>query len=101
MRPSRTLTTTISPARPGQRPPPLSLHRFLQRQRTLALWREVVRATSRIPDPAVRGEMRAYARGEFERNRAVGDVVQIRYLISKGREELENVMRGVGGLVGG
>ena len=75
---------------------------FLQRQRVLALWREIVRAlTSKqhtlacigltllcyqedldayacrveIPRSSTRAEMRQYARDEFERNRDVTDLV--------------------------
>ena len=37
--------------------------------------------------------MRAYARGEFERNRLVSDLTQIRYLASTGKTELDSMQR--------
>ena len=53
----------------------LTLIQFIQRQRALALWREVVRSTSNIPDEAVRQDMRQFARSEFERHQHVTDLV--------------------------
>jgi Complex 1 protein (LYR family) len=72
---------------------PLSLDHFLQRQRVLSLWREIVRATNKIPRSNTRNEMRQYARQGFERNRNVTDLIQIRYLISTGKTELEGMQR--------
>jgi Complex 1 protein (LYR family) len=72
---------------------PLSLDQFLQRQRVLSLWREIVRATNKIPLSNTRNEMRQYARQGFERNRNVTDLIQIRYLISTGKTELEGMQR--------
>ncbi|KAH7628340.1 hypothetical protein B0T09DRAFT_233617, partial [Sordaria sp. MPI-SDFR-AT-0083] len=50
---------------------------FLQRARVLALYRHIIRATRRIPDPATRAETRGMARAEFERNRHVTNLVRI------------------------
>jgi hypothetical protein len=61
---------------------PVSLDHFIQRQRALALWREIVRSTASIPDPARRQEMRQFARDEFEQHKHVTDIGHIRYLIS-------------------
>lgn len=72
---------------------PLSLDHFLQRHRVLSLWREIVRATNKIPPSSIRKEMRQYARQGFERNRNVTDLTQIRYLISTGRTEFEGMQR--------
>ncbi|KAI9706569.1 MAG: hypothetical protein M1836_003576 [Candelina mexicana] len=47
---------------------------FLQRQRALALWREIVRATNKIPASTTRNEMRRFARDEFLRNKDVTDL---------------------------
>jgi len=79
----------------------LMLHQFLQKQRALNLWRDIVRAVNsqsrprfprrcvdspsvytEIPASNTRNEMRNFARDEFERNRDVHDVGHIRYLIS-------------------
>ena len=74
-------------------PAALSLDHFLQRQRVLGFWREVVRATNKISNQSVRSEMRNFAREEFERNRHVADLTQVRYLVSTGREQMKNMQR--------
>jgi len=76
----------------------VSLDHFLQRTRVLALWREILRTTRRIPDPATRAEMRQLAREEFERYRGVGDITQIRYLLSTGRTQWMAAERYIDGL---
>lgn len=98
MRWSRALQATIShaanrPSRTHKSKATLSLEHFLVRQRVLSLWREVARALYKIPPSSTRTELRAYARGEFERNRNVQDVAQIRYLISTGKTEFETMER--------
>lgn len=67
-------------------------YQFLQKKRALTLWRDIVRAINSmrsshppssaggsqdqgIPPSATREELRKYARGEFERNRNVTDIV--------------------------
>lgn len=67
---------------------------FVQRQRALSLWRDIVRATNstkalslnsahqlkeliEIPPSSTRDEMREFARAEFERYRNVHDLVSI------------------------
>ncbi|OAA60572.1 complex 1 lyr protein [Niveomyces insectorum RCEF 264] len=76
----------------------LSLEHFLQRARVLALYRTIVRATRRIPDPATRAETRRFAREEFERHRNVTDLAHIRYLVSTGKTEWQNMERYIGGM---
>ena len=61
---------------------PLDLDHFLQRQRALALWRDILRSTASISDVATRNDMRQFARAEFEQHRDVTDLGHIRYLIS-------------------
>lgn len=75
------------------RKPPLSLDHFLQRQRVLSLWRDIVRATKRIPPSNTRNEICQYARQSFENNRSVTDLTQIRYLISTGKTEFDGMQR--------
>jgi hypothetical protein len=53
----------------------LSAAQFIQRQRALALWREIVRSTANIPDNGARKDMRQFARSEFEQHRNVTDLV--------------------------
>jgi len=75
------------------REPALGLDQFIQRQRVLSLWREIVRATNQIPPSQTRHELRRYARAEFERNRHVDDMNHIRYLISSGKTEFDTMKR--------
>ena len=77
--------------------PPLSLDHFLLRQRTISLYRTIVRACHKIPPPT-REEMKKYAREEFERHKAVEDLRKIRYLISTGRTEFERLGKQVSGM---
>lgn len=94
MRPTPSLLASVlsKPASKLKKVPPISLDHFLQRQRVISLYREIARAIYRIPPSPMRVEMLAHARGEFERNRHVSDLGQIRYLISTGKTEF-GVMR--------
>ncbi|KAK4664338.1 uncharacterized protein QC763_504610 [Podospora pseudopauciseta] len=78
--------------------PTLSLEHFVQRSRALALYRHILRATRRIADPSTRADTRRFARQEFERNRGVTDLDHIRYLLSTGKTEWENMERYIDGL---
>ena len=40
--------------------------------------------------------MKVFAREEFERNREVRDTVKVRYLVSTGRTQFEEMRRGFG-----
>ena len=99
--PSRSLSTTpLRQARIATHAsrPSLSLSDFLLRQRVLSLWRDIVRATKKIPkNSPTRTEMKAFAREEFERNRAVRDTTKIRYLVSTGRTQFDEMRRGFAG----
>lgn len=53
----------------------LTVPQFIQRQRALALWREIVRSTANIPEEGARKDMREFARAEFEQHRNVDDLV--------------------------
>ncbi|KAH7077397.1 hypothetical protein FB567DRAFT_451474 [Paraphoma chrysanthemicola] len=52
----------------------LMTRQFIQRQRALALWRDIVRSTANIPDEGARKDMRQFARSEFEQHRSVTDI---------------------------
>ena len=71
----------------------MSLDHFLQRQRVLSLWREIVRETNKIENEKIRREMRNFARDEFDRYRNVEDLDHIRYLLSTGKEQLKSMSR--------
>ena len=77
--------------------PPLSLDHFLLRQRVISLYRTVIRACQKIPPPT-RGEMKKYAREEFEQHKAVEDLRKIRYLLSTGKTEFERLGKQVSGM---
>jgi len=83
---SRCLTTT-----PTEPAPPLTLAHFIQRQRVLALYRQIVRGVRRGAPQQQQQQQRAaalaYARAEFARNRHVRDVDHIRYLVAAGEAE--------------
>ncbi|KAF2201358.1 hypothetical protein GQ43DRAFT_38692 [Delitschia confertaspora ATCC 74209] len=69
----------------------LSLEHFIQRQRALALWREILRSTASIADDSTRKEMRHFARVEFEQHKNVTDLGHIRYLISTGKTQFDTM----------
>ncbi|CEJ55476.1 hypothetical protein PMG11_01731 [Penicillium brasilianum] len=94
MRQSLSLLAAISRTTPSKlKKPAVSLDHFIQRQRVLSLWREIVRALYKAPPSPTRDELRSYARHEFERNREVSDLSHIRYLISTGKAEFETMRR--------
>ncbi|KAI5859690.1 hypothetical protein GGS23DRAFT_607393 [Durotheca rogersii] len=76
----------------------LSLDHFILRSSVLSLYRRVLRGTRRISDRATRVEARNYARSELERHRGVSDAAHIRFLLSTGRTEWENMERYIGGI---
>ncbi|KAJ1324395.1 LYR motif-containing protein [Microdochium nivale] len=83
------------PARLGKT---LSLEHFLQRSRTLALYRAICRGCGRIQDPTLRRETLSFARAEFERHRQISDLAHIRYLLSTGKTEWDGMQRYVGSM---
>jgi len=80
-------------ARPSKLKGTMSLDHFLQRQRTIHFYRKILRGTKAIRDPATKKESRGFARAEFERHRHVTDLSHIRYLLSTGKTEWENMER--------
>lgn len=91
----QTLSSISTHTRRGK--PFLSLHRFIQRQQVLALYRAILRTTTTLPKTSPsRAEIREYARAEFERNRFVNED-KIKYLLAMGREDLERLRGGLSG----
>ncbi|KAL5383760.1 hypothetical protein PMIN04_000557 [Paraphaeosphaeria minitans] len=70
---------------------PIGLDHFIQRQRALALWKDIVRSTISIADRDMRQEMLRFARAEFEKHRHVTDLGHIRYLISTGKTHFDTM----------
>ena len=96
---TRTLSTTSAPSARIAVKSHLSLSDFLLRQRVLSLWRDIVRAVNKIPkESPTREEMKAFAREEFERNKDVKDTTKIRYLVSTGRTQFDEMCKGFAGL---
>ncbi|PYH47389.1 LYR motif-containing protein 2 [Aspergillus saccharolyticus JOP 1030-1] len=94
MRTSLQLLASISRTQPSKlKKSTIGLDHFIQRQRVLAFWREIVRALNSIPSSSTRDELRNYARNEFERHREVTDLQHIRYLLSTGKAEFETMRR--------
>ncbi|MCJ1379877.1 hypothetical protein MMC17_002980 [Xylographa soralifera] len=107
MLPTRPLTqtrayATILPRTPSRIPRKAfhDLDHFLQRQRVLALYRTIVRATNQIPVSSTRKEMRSFAREEFERNKGVENLTHVRYLVSTGKDQFKTMQRYVDELAG-
>ncbi|AEO60129.1 hypothetical protein MYCTH_2309010 [Thermothelomyces thermophilus ATCC 42464] len=76
----------------------LSLDHFIQRTRVLSFYRAIIRSTRKIPDTKTRAETRKFVRDEFERHRDVKDLGHIRYLLSTGKTEWENMERYINGM---
>ena len=97
---ARTLSTTSAhSARIAVKKSHLSLSDFLLRQRVLSLWRDIVRAVNKIPkESPTREEMKTFAREEFDRNKDVKDTTKIRYLVSTGRTQFDDMCKGFAGL---
>ncbi|KAI1138302.1 complex 1 protein-domain-containing protein [Hypoxylon sp. FL0543] len=93
---TRSYATAVPPK--GRLGKTLSLDHFLLRSRALSLYRSIIRRTRQIKDPTTRAETRNFARAEFERHRHVTDIGHIRYLLSTGKTEWENIERHIGGV---
>ncbi|KAH6672496.1 hypothetical protein B0J14DRAFT_74765 [Halenospora varia] len=75
-----------------------SLDHFLQRERAIKLWREILRGCRQVSDPNTKKETLDFAKEEFRRNKDVKDLTQIRYLISTGKTQWETFERYISGL---
>ncbi|KAF1817019.1 hypothetical protein P152DRAFT_6126 [Eremomyces bilateralis CBS 781.70] len=84
-------TSRDTGGRKGVRLP--TLDEWIQRERAISLWRDIVRAINEVPSKSTRQELREFARGEFERHRYVTDIGHIRYLISTGKTEFDHMKR--------
>lgn len=97
--PVRTYATTLPKRSTPSHRPFLTLDRFIQRQRVIALYRAIVRATNKIPKSSnTRAEMKGYARDEFERYKHVEDIMAIKGYIMQGKTEFEKIRGYVEGL---
>ncbi|AWP19644.1 putative LYR motif-containing protein 2 [Scophthalmus maximus] len=69
----------------------LSLKQFLQRQKVLGIYRNMLRTIQRVPDEADRKYLRDWARGEFKRNRSATDQDAVRMMITQANNHLEEL----------
>ncbi|KAF7910140.1 hypothetical protein EAE99_011425 [Botrytis elliptica] len=60
--------------------------------------RRILRDCRRIPDVGSRDETRRFVRDDFERNRGVTDLSQIKYLIGTGKTQWEGMERYITGI---
>ncbi|XP_064489053.1 LYR motif-containing protein 2-like [Ornithodoros turicata] len=69
-----------------------SLKRFILRQQTLKLYRDILRAVREVPDEAQRKELQMWARHDFEANRNLKDEDFIKMQIARGRLALKELL---------
>ncbi|XP_012709435.2 LYR motif-containing protein 2 isoform X2 [Fundulus heteroclitus] len=74
-------------------PAALSLKQFLQRQRVLALYRNMLRTIRQVPDEADRKYLRDWARDEFKRNKDATNQDAIRMMITQASNHLEELQK--------
>ncbi|MED6243408.1 LYR motif-containing protein 2 [Ataeniobius toweri] len=74
-------------------PAALSLKQFLQRQKVLAVYRNIFRTIRQVPDEADRKYLRDWAREEFKRNKNATNQDVIRMMISQASNHLEELQK--------
>ncbi|KAM9783071.1 LYR motif-containing protein 2 [Neosynchiropus ocellatus] len=74
-------------------PAALTLKQFLQRQRVLGIYRNMLRTIQQVPDEADRKYLRDWARDEFKRNRGATDQDAIRMMITQAKNHLEDLQK--------
>ncbi|XP_030578223.1 LYR motif-containing protein 2 [Archocentrus centrarchus] len=67
----------------------LSLKQFLQRQKVLGIYRNMLRTIRQVPDEADRKYLRNWAREEFQTNKNATDEDAIRMMITQATNHLE------------
>ncbi|XP_023270672.1 LYR motif-containing protein 2 [Seriola lalandi dorsalis] len=71
----------------------LSLKQFLQRQRILGIYRNMLRTIRQVPDEADRKYLRDWARDEFKRNKSATDQDAIRMMVTQANNHLEELQK--------
>ncbi|XP_051500880.1 LYR motif-containing protein 2 [Myxocyprinus asiaticus] len=74
-------------------PAALSLKQFLQRQKVLGVYRNLLRIIHKIPDESDRRYMRDWAREEFKRNKSETNQDVIRMMITQAQNHLEDLRK--------
>ncbi|KAM4712549.1 LYR motif-containing protein 2 [Anableps anableps] len=74
-------------------PAALSLKQFLQRQKVLGVYRNMLRTIRQVPDEADRKYLRDWAREEFKRNKNATNQDAIRMMITQASNHLEELQK--------
>ncbi|GAA6218581.1 LYR motif-containing protein 2-like [Lates calcarifer] len=74
-------------------PAALSLKQFLQRQRVLGIYRNMLRTIRQVPDEADRKYLTDWARAEFKRNKDATNQDAIRMMITQANNHLEELQK--------
>ncbi|KAM6915197.1 LYR motif-containing protein 2 [Xenentodon cancila] len=74
-------------------PAALSLKQFLQRQKILGIYRNMLRTIRQVPNEADRKYLSDWAREEFKRNKTATDQDAIRMMITQANNHLEELQR--------
>ncbi|XP_029281351.1 LYR motif-containing protein 2 [Cottoperca gobio] len=71
----------------------LSFKQFLQRQRVLGIYRNMMRTIRQVPDKADRKYLSDWARDEFKRNKNATEQDAIRMMITQANNHLEELQK--------
>ncbi|KAK9956343.1 hypothetical protein ABG768_014084 [Culter alburnus] len=74
-------------------PAALSFKQFLQRQKVLGIYRDLLRTIRKIPLESNRRYLRDWAREEFKRNKSETDQDVIRMMITQANNHLEDLRK--------
>ncbi|XP_029983676.1 LYR motif-containing protein 2 [Sphaeramia orbicularis] len=74
-------------------PAALSLRQFLQRQKVLGIYRNMLRTIRQVPDEADRKYLRDWARDEFKRNKNATNQDAVRMMITQANNHLETLQK--------
>uniref|UniRef100_UPI0037E88468 LYR motif-containing protein 2 n=1 Tax=Semicossyphus pulcher TaxID=241346 RepID=UPI0037E88468 len=71
----------------------LTLKQFLQRQKILGIYRNMLRTIRHVPDEADRKYLRDWARDEFKRNKNATNQDAIRMMVTQANNHLEELQK--------
>ncbi|XP_060907383.1 LYR motif-containing protein 2 [Labrus mixtus] len=71
----------------------LSLKQFLQRQRILGIYRNMLKTIRQVPSEGDRKYLRDWARDEFKRNKSATNPDAIRMMVSQANNHLEELQK--------
>ncbi|KAA0708977.1 LYR motif-containing protein 2 [Triplophysa tibetana] len=71
----------------------LTLKQFLQRQRVLGMYRDLLRSIRKVQNESDRRYLRDWAREEFKRNKSETDQDVVRMMITQANNHLEDLRK--------